>query len=64
MGRVSYKQVSPFQVKCQRQSVRFEMEISHLDHLDSVYVVRFRRIAGELVAYKEMCSRVLAEMKI
>eukprot|EP00811_Abedinium_folium_P009440 NODE_18727_length_879_cov_5.545213.p2 GENE.NODE_18727_length_879_cov_5.545213~~NODE_18727_length_879_cov_5.545213.p2 ORF type:complete len:95 (-),score=18.52 NODE_18727_length_879_cov_5.545213:229-513(-) len=64
LQRISYKQASPFLVKCQRQSLRFEMEISHLDHLESIYVVRFRRAAGELASYKELCSRVLAEMKI
>lgn len=64
LQRVSYKQASAFLVKCQKQSLRFEMEISHLDHLESIYVVRFRRVAGELVAYKELCSKVLAEMKI
>lgn len=64
LQRVSYKQASAFLVKCQKQSLRFEMEISHLDHLESIYVVRFRRVAGELVPYKELCSKVLAEMKI
>mmetsp|Transcript_89718 Transcript_89718/g.155277 ORF Transcript_89718/g.155277 Transcript_89718/m.155277 type:complete len:869 (-) Transcript_89718:114-2720(-) len=64
LQRVSYKQASAFLVKCQRQNLRFEMEISHLDHLESIYVVRFRRVAGELVSYKELCSKILAEMKI
>jgi len=64
LQRVSYKQATGFLVKCQRQNLRFEMEISHLDHLESIYVVRFRRVAGELVSYKELCSKILAEMKI
>eukprot|EP00440_Ansanella_granifera_P043261 gb/GFBE01046897.1/.p1 GENE.gb/GFBE01046897.1/~~gb/GFBE01046897.1/.p1 ORF type:complete len:826 (+),score=112.13 gb/GFBE01046897.1/:1-2478(+) len=64
MHRVAFKQATAFLVRCQKQSLRFEMEISHLDHLESIYVVRFRRAAGELAAYKELCSRVLAEMKI
>lgn len=64
MQRVAFKQATAFLVRCQKQSLRFEMEISHLDHLESIYVVRFRRAAGELATYKELCSRVLAEMKI
>eukprot|EP00434_Breviolum_minutum_P014128 symbB.v1.2.012456.t2/scaffold858.1/size157433/4 len=62
--RVVFKQANAFLVRCQKQSLRFEMEISHLDHLESIYVVRFRRGAGELTTYKELCSKVLAEMKI
>lgn len=64
MQRVAFKQATAFLVRCQKQSLRFEMEISHLDHLESIYVVRFRRAAGELATYKELCSRILAEMKI
>eukprot|EP00933_Yihiella_yeosuensis_P071581 TRINITY_DN7978_c0_g5_i1.p1 TRINITY_DN7978_c0_g5~~TRINITY_DN7978_c0_g5_i1.p1 ORF type:complete len:825 (+),score=159.10 TRINITY_DN7978_c0_g5_i1:186-2660(+) len=64
MQRVAFKQATGFLVRCQKQSLRFEMEISHLDHLESIYVVRFRRAAGELASYKELCSRILAEMKI
>lgn len=64
LQRVAFRQANAFLVRCQKQSLRFEMEISHLDHLESIYVVRFRRAAGELTTYKELCSKVLAEMKI
>lgn len=64
LNRVAFKQASPFLVKCQKQGFRFEMEIAHLDHLESMYVVRFRRAAGELAAYRELCSKILAEMNI
>lgn len=62
--RVAFKQANAFLVRCQKQSLRFEMEISHLDHLESIHVVRFRRAAGEQTVYKELCSKVLAEMKL
>lgn len=64
LQRVSYKQATAFLVKCQRQNMRFEVEISHLDHLESIYVVRFRRVAGEITAHKDLCSKILSEMKI
>jgi len=64
LHRIAHKQTTSFLVKCQKQGLRFEMEISYLDHLESIYVVRFRRAAGELAAYKELCSKILAEMKI
>lgn len=62
--RVAYKQANAFLVKCQRQSLRFEMEISHLDHLESIFVVRFRRVTGDPSNYKDLCSKILADMKI
>lgn len=64
LQRVAFRQASPFLVKCQKQSLRFEMEVAQLDHVESTYIVRFRRVSGELAAYKELCSKILADMKI
>lgn len=62
--RVSFKPSSAYCVKCQKQAVRFEMEMSRLDNLESIYVVRFKRVAGEVWNYKDLCSKILAEMKV
>mmetsp|Transcript_21913 Transcript_21913/g.51218 ORF Transcript_21913/g.51218 Transcript_21913/m.51218 type:complete len:680 (+) Transcript_21913:59-2098(+) len=62
--RVAAKQASPYVVRCQKQSLRFEMEIANLDQLESIHVVRFRRLAGETGIFKELCAKIIAEMKI
>lgn len=68
LQRVSFKQATGFSVKCQKQSVRFEMEISHLENQQgmesAVYVVRFKRILGDLFQYKDLCGKILSEMKL
>jgi Kinase associated domain 1 len=35
------------------------MEIAHLDNLDNIYVVKFKRLAGELQQFKEVSGKVL-----
>ncbi len=40
------------------------MEIAHLDNLDSIYVVKFKRLAGETWAYKEISGKVLQSMHL
>jgi len=62
--RVTFKQVSPTLVKCQKLNVRFELEISQLEHLESIHVVRCRRVAGEVAAFREISTKLFAEMKI
>lgn len=47
-NRVSYKRVGTYGLRCQKNHVRFDMEIAHLDNLDNIYVVKFKRLAGEL----------------
>jgi hypothetical protein len=40
------------------------MEIAHLDNLDSIYIVKFKRLAGEIWSYKEVSSKVLSSMNL
>lgn len=40
------------------------MEITHLDNLDNIYIVKFKRLAGETCAYKEVSSMVLNNMHL
>ena len=40
------------------------MEISHLDNLDNIYVVKFKRLAGDMQPYKEVSGKVLGNMNL
>jgi len=40
------------------------MEIASLDNIDSIYLVKFKRIAGETWAYKEVSGKVLSGMQL
>ena len=40
------------------------MEIAHLDDLDSIYIVKFKRLAGEVWSYKEVSNKVLGSMDL
>mmetsp|Transcript_65315 Transcript_65315/g.121756 ORF Transcript_65315/g.121756 Transcript_65315/m.121756 type:complete len:743 (-) Transcript_65315:107-2335(-) len=64
LNRVASKQASAYIVRCQKQSLRFEMEIANLDQLESIHVVRFRRLAGDTALFKDLCGKILADMKI
>lgn len=38
------------------------MEIAHLDNLDNIYLVKFKRLAGETLAYKDVSGKVLSNI--
>ncbi len=40
------------------------MEITQLDNLDNIYVVKFKRLAGEMPQYKEVSGKVLSNMNL
>jgi len=48
LNRVSYKKIGSYGLRCQKNNVRFDMEIAHLDNLDNIYVLKFKRLAGEM----------------
>jgi hypothetical protein len=64
LQKVSYKKVGNYGLRCQKNNVRFEMEIAHLDNLDSIYIVKFKRLAGETSSYKEVSNKVLNNMHL
>lgn len=62
--RVAFRQSSAWSLRCQKVAVCFEVEIAHhVDNADS-YLVRFKRVAGEVNQYKDQVSKILAEMRI
>lgn len=64
VNRVSYKKMGTYGLRCQKNHVRFDMEIAHLDNLDNIYVVKFKRLAGELPQFKEVSGKVLSNMNL
>ena len=64
MNRVSYQRVGSYGLKCHKNTVRFEMEINHMQDLDNIFVVKFKRLAGEMPQYKEISGRVLQNMNL
>ena len=47
-NRVSYKKMGTYGLRCQKNNVRFDMEIVHFEGLDNIFIVKFKRLAGEL----------------
>ena len=64
INRVSYQKLGSYGLRCHKNNVRFDMEIAHLDNLENIYVVKFKRLAGELQQYKEVSGKVLSNMNL
>ncbi len=64
INRVSFKKVGQYGLRCQKNNVRFDMEITYLDNLDNIYLVKFKRLAGEMQPYKEVSGKVLSNMNL
>jgi len=68
--RVAYKKQSPIVWRCEKQSLRFELELCRQgkERLGTVsstagtYGVKLRRLAGNLGSYQELCTRIFSEM--
>ncbi len=63
-NRVSFKKISNYSLRCQKNSIRFDMEITHLQNMEGFYLVKFKRLAGEIGPYKEVSGKVLSQMNL
>jgi len=51
-------------LRCQKNNVRFDMDIAMFENLDNIFVVKFKRLAGEMQQYKEVSGKVLSNMNL
>merc|ERR1740129_644552 len=61
---VTFRKASTSVLRCEKQSIRFEIEISRHSCVTGTYVVRCKRQAGAFATCKELCAAVLAESRI
>lgn len=62
-NNISYTQEAPFLLSCVFNDVSFEMEVCKLPRL-SVNGIRVKRLGGPSLGYKNICSKVLDDMKL
>lgn len=63
-NRVSFKKMTNYSLRCQKNSIRFDMEITHLQNMEGFYLVKFKRLAGDIGPYKEVSGKVLSQMNL
>ncbi len=44
--------------------MKFEAEVTRYEDENDIRVVRFKRLAGESNTYKEVCSKILAQLNL
>jgi hypothetical protein len=61
---IKYKRVHTYAVNCQKQNVKFEVEILQLENSDSLYLIKMKCIAGEQREYKEVTLSILHNIQL
>ncbi|KAF4667445.1 hypothetical protein FOL47_003576 [Perkinsus chesapeaki] len=54
----------PFNISCNRTGLQFDLEITQLDKVQSVYVVRFRKTVGDHSQFREVTRRLVQMLKL
>lgn len=63
-SKVQFKKSGPYGVKCQKTGINFSMELNHMEDLTNILIVKFKRLSGEIPAYRELSSKVLGAMQL
>ena len=58
--------MNTYGLRCQKNDVKFEMELTQYEDADFIYVVRFKKIgsATNEAAYRDVCSKLLSNMSL
>eukprot|EP00041_Stephanoeca_diplocostata_P018777 m.396994 g.396994 ORF g.396994 m.396994 type:complete len:177 (-) comp21118_c0_seq6:173-703(-) len=60
---ITYQQQEAFLLVCVQGSLQFEMEVCKLPRL-SLHGIKHRRISGESLGYKNVCTKILGDMQL
>jgi hypothetical protein len=61
---ISFQRLGNYMIKCQKSSIKFEMELTKMENLEFVYIVRILRTSGDITKYRDIASRILNSMKL
>lgn len=63
-NNVEYAFEDAYFINCTRGEVQWEMEVCKLPRLSGMHGVRFKRIAGNSVTYKNLCSDLITQFNL
>ncbi|KXS17055.1 kinase associated domain 1-containing protein [Gonapodya prolifera JEL478] len=66
---VKHRMSSRYVVECTynanaEEAIKFEVEVCKLPRLKNLHGLRFKRIGGDSNEYKEICEKILSEVKL
>ena len=62
--KIAYRKQGTYGVHCQSNKTTFIMELNTLEDLTNIFVVKFKRMSGEMRAFREVSSGVLTLLNL
>eukprot|EP00927_Polykrikos_kofoidii_P069953 TRINITY_DN6570_c0_g1_i6.p1 TRINITY_DN6570_c0_g1~~TRINITY_DN6570_c0_g1_i6.p1 ORF type:complete len:978 (-),score=146.14 TRINITY_DN6570_c0_g1_i6:20-2953(-) len=62
--RVTHKKISGVRILCEKPNMRFEVSLSKHESLESSCLIQFRQATGELAFFRDVCSKILTEVRL
>lgn len=58
--------MNTYGLRCQKNDVKFEMELTQYENTDFIYIVRFKRVGSGTneAIYRDLCNKLLASMNL
>jgi len=64
LHKVKYKKTGGYLFTCQKQTIKFEIEVMQMESIEFMHVVRFKRLEGNSMEYKIICSKLFSAIKL
>jgi len=50
--------MTKYSLRCEKDTNKFEIEINSLHNHDSVYIIKFSKLSGDIAKSNEICSQL------
>ena len=56
--KIYYRNMTKYSLRCEKDTNKFEIEINSLQNHDSVYIIKFSKLSGDIAKSNEICSQI------
>ena len=64
LSNVQYKRMSRYLVIAEKEYVRLKLEVMQMEDIDTMHIVKFKKISGNQRDYTNLCTKLLRLMKL
>jgi len=63
-NKIYNRNVSKYGLKCERDTIKFEIEVNYVHNHDNLYLLKFNKLQGDTAKYNEICALIYQSIEL
>jgi len=63
-NKIYHRNVSKYGLKCEKDNIKFEVEINYIHNQENLYLLKFNKLTGDTAKYNEICALIYQSIEM